>query len=336
MTRFWCLLLISLSYLTGCNQSLSTPLTSSPTTSSNSPPSQLPTANDKTQIQTADRRNNNLPPSGHPRDFFPSEPGATWVYSVEVLGDDPPLKYEEVSWPISEGRAVTYATRGIIHKFDRPLEEGTESTNATKSYSLEMCVKGRAAQQGRLKYPLGVELKVLKDDLGIFENAKEVFWAITESGRFTVHLVITYDPDTPGAGAPVGGAFGRWGQGDGSSMRHIFFVDKPFVGIGAQGSPDSLGFFGVKKDAIGFDGTEAKGFEGTECLYFRRIVEAAKKLDAEAVTPEIPASADRLNSAFEEHMWYARGKGLVRLEQRVNKKPTMIWTLEEFRIGTRP
>jgi len=47
-------------------------------------------------------------PGDNPRDFFPCKVGATWIYEIEVIGKDPPLKYEEGSWPIGEGKAVRY------------------------------------------------------------------------------------------------------------------------------------------------------------------------------------------------------------------------------------
>lgn len=260
----------------------------------------------------------NQPPAGHPREFFPSNVGATWIYEIEVVGGDRPLKYEEVSWPIGEDKAITYATRGIIFSHRNPIPEGGK-----KTYTLEISVKARAEKQGRLQYPLGVELTVAKDELGAFGDAKQVFWAITESGRFTANLVVTYDPDTPGA--PVGGGFGRWGQGDGSSMRLFFFTDRPGIGIGLKGSPDSLVFHGLDADV--------KGFEGTQCLHFTRLVEAGKKDKDDAKVPAEPARGDRLSRAFKEEMWFGRGQGLVRLEQHVDDKPTMIWKLKSFRSG---
>ena len=256
------------------------------------------------------------PPVGHPRDFFPSRTGAKWVYEVRVIGEKWPLRYEEVSWPIAQEKALTYATRGII--FNR---RETPSDVDSKTYALEIKVKGRAEKQGQLRYPLGVELEIVKDDLGIFSEAKKCFWAITDSGRFTVNWVVTHDPNSPGA--PQAGGFGHWGQDDGNAVRLFFFAEKPGIQIGINGSPDQLQFHGVE--------STLRDFEGKECLHFTRRVDAGKNGDEEREGRS--DGRDWLNQGFSEEMWFARSIGLVRLEQLVDGNPTMVWTLRDYSPG---
>jgi hypothetical protein len=254
--------------------------------------------------------------AGHPREFFPSQVGTTWTYEIELVGGDPPLKYEETSWPIGADKSVMYATRGIIYN-----RSATTPDEQRRNFALKISVKRPAAKQGRLQYPLGVELSIDHDELGVFSEAKQVFWAISDSARFNANLVVTVDSDSPSA--PSSGGFGRWGQGDGSAMRLLFFGDRPGIGIGLKDSPDKLLFRGVRANVENFD--------GNECLYFTRTVDAAKS-DRDDL-PQRADGADRLSRAFREEMWFARGKGLVRLEQIVDDKPTMTWTLKQILKG---
>jgi len=205
---------------------------------------------------------------------------------------------------------VRYATRGFLRT---PAGGRTEKRGA---YRLEMSVKGPAKAQGPLQYPRGVELAIEKDELGVFRDHKQVFWAASESGRFMANLVVTYDPDLA-PGAP-GGPFGRWGQGDGSALRLVFFADRPLTQIGIGEDP---------VDALLFLGPDANvpEYQGTECFHFVRTVKADDKRD----------DKDRVHfqQGFTESTWFARGKGLVRLEQRVNGKTSMLWRLKSFSRG---
>jgi hypothetical protein len=247
------------------------------------------------------------PPKGRPSDFFPTAPGTRWAYEIELTDGLEPIRYEEVSWPVGGSKAVRYATRGFLGR----LIGGRTVKLAT--YRLEMSVKGPATSQGPLQYPKGVELAIQEDEFGVFRDHKQVFWAVSESGRFMANLVVTYDPDLA-PGAP-GGPFGRWGQGDGSALRLILFADKPLTQIGIGEDP---------VDALLFLGTDANVPEhkGTECFHFVRTVKPADN----------DAAKDRAHfqQGFSEDTWFARGKGLVRLEQKVNGKTSMVWRLTSF------
>ncbi len=247
-------------------------------------------------------------PEGEPDDFFPTDTGTCWRYDIEVAGFDKPLRYGEVSWPLGS-RAVTYATRGILYPPER-LHEAAHRRDQ-RVFALEVRVKGPATQQGPLRYPLGVELAIDRDDLGVFRGSKQVFWAVGSSDRYMVNLVMTYPPDA--IGAPTG-SFGAWGQKNGNAVRLIFFGEKPGIQISRAGSPDQLLFEGLD-DVVG---------EETNCLRFLRTVEASEEIDGKA-TP--------LAKGFTEQTWFARGKGLVRLVQRVDGVQTMTWKLTKFTRG---
>lgn len=254
-------------------------------------------------------RTEGRPPAGHPRDFFPAAPGTRWVYDVE-LGDDDPLLYEEVSWPVGapgDGKSMVTAVRGR-------LEGSLDETR--RPMRLELAVAGPAEKQGPLRYPHGVEIAVVRDDAGAFRGCKNAYWAMTESGRFSANLVLMYDRSS--SGAPRGGlGWGEWGQADGHSTRLVFFVDEPGISISVSESPDSLLFTGIDRNR--------EGCEETECLRFVRIVKASES--------EESGEPSYLDNAFREDIWFARGKGLVGLEQTVGGKRTMTWKLASFRPG---
>jgi len=239
---------------------------------------------------------------GEPGDYFPTSTGMKWVYQIEI-GEVEPLNYKEISWPLGK-REITYSTRGRF----RPLLEETPP----KTFLLEMRVKGPAAKQGPLEYE-GVELEIEKDELGIFdEYAKQVFWSTTRGGRFMAQEVVTYSPYMPGA--PTG-SWGGWGQGDGYSMRLIFFGDEPGTRIGMGKEPqDALLFVGID--------TQVPQDEGTPLLHFLRTVESSERKKGE--------EQSHLGKGFTEDMWFARGKGMVRLEQKVEGETSMTWSLIQF------
>lgn len=239
---------------------------------------------------------------GEPSDYFPTSTGMKWVYQIEI-GEVEPLKYKVTSWPQGDSE-VTYGTkeRFLVLTEKKP----------PKTFLLEIQVKGPAAKQGPvLEYKNGVELDIEKDELGIFDEAKQVFWAMSPGGPFRVFEIVTYSPDT--IGAPTS-SWGSWGQEDGYSMALLFFGEKPGISIGMAESPDTLLFVGVD--------TQVPQYEGTPLLHFRRIVESSEKEKGE--------EHGYLDKGFTEDRWFARGKGLVRLEQKVEEETSMIWTLIQF------
>lgn len=238
-------------------------------------------------------------PPGKPGDFFPSQVGWTWTYEI-TIGDAEPLRYNETAWPLGD-KWIVYATR---RRFP-PVVKG----EGEKTFHLVIRSKATATKQGPLEYPIGIELDVVEDELGVYEDAKQVFWAISTSGRFMAHLVTTYDPRSAPGGSR-GGAWGRWGQEEGYSMRLIFFGDQPGTQIGMGNEPaDKLLFEGID--------TNAEGYAGQPLLRFIRSVEGSRDDQSDRI----------LDRAFTEEMWYAKGKGLVRLVQKVEGKTSMTWTL---------
>lgn len=240
-----------------------------------------------------------------PADFFPSQVGATWHYTIEV-GSVRPIEQHYSFWSMGEkGRRMVYTNKGFL--FGAVLGDAGKSR---KFFSLDYKVKCKAPDQGpAFSYDLGVELEILKDELQVFRGAERAFWAIANTDRFQVELVTLLDPfDAPG-----GGSWGSW-NADGYSNRLIFFGDRPGLGLG---------------QVIGDSSAEALVFIGPEAgmLHFRRVIDPDK-----ADTDLADGSSDPFKTRFTEDMWYERGKGLVKLIQEYGGETSMTWNLTNCMI----
>jgi hypothetical protein len=242
-----------------------------------------------------------LPPSENPKDYFPMSPGTEWHYKI-TAGDAEPLSYRTTDWPLNE-KVLAYSTRGLIY-----------SAKPGKTYDLVIKVVEAAQEQGPLRLSGGVKLEAVKDDLNIFDgnDCTGIFWAPygnDGNGRYMVDQVTTYSPDS--AGSPTG-SWGGWGQKDGYSLRVIFFADKPGTEIGLAEDPDSLMFEGTDSSL-----PECKDYV---CLKFVRYVKES----------DTTGEKSSLDKAFTETSWFAKNKGMVRLEQKIDGQTSMTWTLEKF------
>lgn len=245
----------------------------------------------KTKKETA-------PPASKPNSFFPAVAGTKWTYQI-TIGEAEPLYYREIEWPIGDGKALAYANRG---RFPILLEE-----NKPETFVLELQVKGPAEEQGILKYA-GVEMEVLRDDLGVYEEAEQLFWAFTRSGTFIAHEVVTYPPDT--LWAPTS-SLGGSGQENGCSLKIIFFAGETGTTISMGKEPqDELTFMGID--------TNVPGFTGQPLLHFLREV----KPDEEP---------SEIGKGFTEDTWFALEKGMVYLVQKVEGVVSMTWKMTEFK-----
>jgi hypothetical protein len=250
------------------------------------------------------------PRPGSPGEFFPSSPGSRWEYTIEVQ-QSPPVWYRLTSWPVGGDRAVRYESRG----FYRAAVPGNDRP---KQYTLDLRVKAKAPSQGPLRYPLGVELEITRDDLGVFDGRQQVFWAITDGRGGSGYSVIQVETFSPRAmpGAPTG-HFGGWGQEDGDAQRQLFFAEEPMTSIRSGSEPRARLLF------VGLADPPEPG--SPDRLHFRRTVQAAQERDRRD-----PVAFE---SEFVEDSWFERGKGLVRLEQKVKGDVTMTWRLVAYTPG---
>jgi hypothetical protein len=241
---------------------------------------------------------------GEPIEYLPNKLGTTFTYKIET-GEVEPLNYKIVLWPRGQG-SLTVATRG---RYMNAMER--KGKKAPTTFLLKLRVKGIAAKQGGLEYPIGVELDVEKDELGVYHEAKQVFWAASPSGRFTWHEVMTYPSDS--VNAPSTGSWGGWGEEDGYTTGMLFFGGKPGIAISLdEGDTDALLFAGIGL----IPGTDNVG------LHFIRSVTAARSKDG----IDEASDNDWLHKGFKEDRYFAKGRGLVYLRQTIEGKTSMTWT----------
>ncbi|MEW6408061.1 MAG: hypothetical protein AB1465_05215 [Patescibacteria group bacterium] len=140
-----------------------------------------------------------------------------------------------------------------------------------------------------------VELAIEEDELGIFKHGKKVSWRQTSYlGAIVIEEIVVYSPKN----------FGLFDiKQDGYSSHPIFLASNVRIGYSEE-------------IYILFIGIEASR------LHLRRTVNAA---DSRPGRPP-----DYLDKAFIEDMWFEKGKGLVRLEQRIDGLVSMTWRLVDF------
>lgn len=179
-------------------------------------------------------------------DFFPTSIGACWQYKI-TLSDGSALYYRNVQGKIG----MSAITRG---RFYEVVSEGI------REYNLTLKVKGPAPKQGPLSFLKSVELSVVKDELGIYDDCSNIYWAIPEYGNYAVALVTTNlaDPDN-------------------YSMRFFFFIGETNLNKSySKEFVDSLRFIGRKGSTLHFkrevkeDRTSSKVPGFTEDYYFEK------------------------------------------------------------------
>jgi hypothetical protein len=240
------------------------------------------------------------------KNFLPTEIGTEWTYAIEI-GETDPLKYSEVVWPTGDS-AMLYSNISLF-----PVLFASEEK--PEKFLLTIRVKGSPPKQGPFEYNNAAELEVVKDDLGVYEGAKQIFWLISP-GRFQLRVVeaITYDPSL----AP-----GEFAREDGYSQKLLLLDCLPGLSYEERMGWDMENMSAETLTSL-LHTTDFPQYEGTLVLHYQRIVESDEKREATGY----------LNNGFTEDTWFAEGKGLIRLEQKVDGKVSMIWTLDQFSDGT--
>jgi hypothetical protein len=210
-----------------------------------------------------------------------------------IPGEVSPVNYENI-FIVEDKNIYEFQYRNVIN------------ARAGQVYVLKMRVKGPFRGGQRLN---SVELEVLKDEMGFFRDTNGVFWGImdnpTGQGLQAMELAASYSADKLIVNYP---SLGLEKAKLLHSYRMIFIWDGSKL---ETENGESISYLGIDNNVI--------GYSGTPCYHFLR---------------EVPASTtDPRFKAFTEHTWYAKGKGMVRLEQKIGGRTSMVWTLEKFTPG---
>lgn len=227
----------------------------------------------------------------HFADYFPLRIGSTFSYTIE-MGYVEPVAYEEIKWPEAT------ATRRVFNNVEY---------TPRKTFLLELKIKGQTKNLGQNKLQNGFEVSVEKDELGVYKNAKQIFW-LTDPKHFSFHEIAVCPPNE--SITPKG--FDK----DGVSERVLLFQGKAGTKI------DRIKYFNNPHDTLTFNGIEKVPGSDILALHFTRHVNSGLPDDP-------PDSA--LTDEFEEHSYFAKGKGLVYLEQRIGGNTSMTWRVTDRR-----
>lgn len=229
----------------------------------------------------------------NPLDYFPMDIGDEWTYTI-IPGNANPVIHEKV-YIVQDKEIYSFPYRQIIH------------TVPGQAYVLKIRVKGlfRGGQR-----PNSVELDVLQDDIGLFRDTTGVYWGMmdnpTGTGLQAMEQAASYSKES------IAGVY-HYSELDQATLIHSYRMIFIWAGSRIESQDgESVSYLGIDNNV--------PGYSGTPCYHFLREVPAIKS--------SVPGFY-----AFTEHTWYAKGKGMVRLEQKVDGQTSMVWTLDKFAPG---
>lgn len=234
--------------------------------------------------------------STDPKDYCPLGIGSVWTYEI-TLGNTEPLYCYSTNWPVGEG-VMSVRTRG---RFSATTSKGFEG----KRFKLELLIVGKTPELDYFKNPNAMEVKVVKDELGVFENCEKIFW-LPGDDPFSVLQICCYPPDTPGNPTSAWSYSGGYG----TSWTPIFLG--PDLSSNLKDTPEANIRF------VEFDGST---------MHLQREVKA------DELNGEHHEADDILNKPFIEDRWYQEDVGLTKFEQRIDGKVSMTWELVDHHIN---
>jgi len=233
--------------------------------------------------------------------YFPMAIGSEWEYELTISRDYDAIIYYSVLWPKGDG-LYELTTRRIIYGLDKKKDV----------FNLHYRVKGKVDQEGFVKLTDGRELEVLEDEALVFLKAKQVFLAIDkkdEDKAIAYRIMVFSEQEMKESGS----GFAEGITGDGCSQQILFFQREKGIGIGTGPNEDEC------EELVMSEGVE----DGQ--IHLQRQIKENKSVGY--------GGPSWLDNAFTEDMWFKKGVGLVKLEQRVDGHTTMTWRLKKFTPG---
>jgi hypothetical protein len=230
-------------------------------------------------------------------DYIPHQVGMTWTYEI-TAGMAHPLFYWVTNW------------EGIEPGFYTRISQIPPGQMPGKTYELTLRVLAEAdvSVDGNV-YP-GVELSILKDELGVYYGVDRLFWAFLPNPGSVVAMVAYVDDFFLGNDQYIAKVRGT----EGIAMRPLLF-DGPSV------EEQHLAFNWddeYRNDLLYFDDSGG----GNGVIKFTRQVSAAAVVEYD------------YDKAFVETSVYEVGKGLTYLQQKVGSAVTMTWELVGYNFST--
>ena len=208
-------------------------------------------------------------------DFCPQE-GQVVEYNITLAVDQPAYQQFTQYWHTPDETVTTIVRREI---------SGPKSPDP---FILKLRIGEQISEPGNYQGMTGWPIEILQDDIGIYQDVKELFWAYRdeESPRYIAEICV-FDAQEQGPPDTVV-------QSDGKSIRPIFLLGRP---------NSSLWLGDEKNDTLFYIGLMNK------TRHFERRVDA--------INEEEPA--------FSEKTVFEVGSGLTELEQWLDGDMTMRW-----------
>lgn len=233
------------------------------------------------------------------KEFFPLDTGLRLVYKIEKCSTNNPLYSVHVFWTIGQNRG-----RLVLIRREIEFKPGQDE------YLLILKVKGPNLEEKKSSdYDKVIEVEIERDDIGLYANAQKLFWCVKSNSRYKIYEVLYHDPSSTGSEAARGEGYKE--QPAGISQQFKIFSGIPLITYAY-----------IDEEVLYFIGPEM--FENQNCLHYRRIVWEVKK-DYWGN----PIEQNYIMTPFTEDLWFAEGKGLVKLVQKVDGKITMTLSLKE-------
>lgn len=210
-------------------------------------------------------------------EFCPLEEGQTIRFDINLAVDIPSYQQFTQYW---------HTAAGTISRVLRREIAGPKSTDP---YVLELRVGKQVNEPANYARMTGYTVEVVQDDLGIYNDVKEVYWAMKdeESPSYIAEICV-FDAEEQGPANVIV-------EGDGKSIRPIYLVGK---------TRSSLWLGEVDNEYISYVGMMR---------------------DSRFLERQVDAPSDD-KPAFVEKMTFRRGVGLTELEQLVDDRVTMSWS----------
>lgn len=234
-------------------------------------------------------------------DYFPMEPGMRWTYDVECPTGARTLQWN-LAWPAGGGQV-------FIKKYDATSSGGTgELIYRVREVGVP------PAGEYNPTYHSGVLVDVESDTLGLYMNIdtdvsglpvflqpSQIYWTRSQEQAPDIVEVQLFELGATPEGALPGS----------QPRQNVHLLCSPYLesveDIASQ----------VRLYVVGYD-TEVPGYEGEHCLHYSRRY----------------GSEDYV--LFSEDLWFAKGVGLVRVEQTTYEEITLIQSLRSFEQDTDP
>jgi len=229
-------------------------------------------------------------------DYIPNEPGTILTYEITRY-EQQAIFCQEIYWPEKNDAQVVVA-RGVFNG----------DTANKKKFILVLKVKGESPIQSSVGIPSGTELIILRDDLGIYEKAKQLFWALdNKKDNFIWDEIMTLNPNHVSLDPRINSR-NSW-----ANTKNLGYTQKIFC---FEGMPQTaLTVIERKIDILMFDGVFKVPGLNIEGLKFTRTIEP---------DPDLGKSINFMGG-YQEESYFAKNLGLVYLKQTIAGKTSMVW-----------